>query len=1263
MSATDPTLPSPGPVGPGLRQSVQGVLGDIRQAEQGGRTEGLSRAGRALDDLHDALTDAGAEAAGLLASSLARLSQALGGDPCGIDRSDGMRVLRHGSRHLARYVARAGDRVPLSPLALVDEINRVRNLTGGDDLSHFDVFNPPVDRLARMTAQGDAGADGRAGDTIGSLHQGFRTLLLSWLKGRDGDTLARMAELMDRLARLRGCDSARQLGWLALGFVEAVGSSGEGPESRTRSRALFAELDLELGRISRDGSLDNDVILSSELVRGMLYFIGRTGYGTDREEGGSAPGAGRGAHLERINELFGLERWFADGIAASEQDECRKSVDFATDLSEFFTGKEIRSFQNALTLYFLGDRDERKRTELLAGIERLRERAAGHEDGILKTYVEVLCEAITNVDVNSGAFFLSEADLKIASALLILWDLLDDPAAITVERMRAAGRRIEEVGRIARQDYPFTNDAVDVRPEPLADLARARRALMDEIGCGLSAVARALKEMDGRGVRDEFRETVGSGMKRVGALFTMAGLESAGILTHRAGLLMTGAIESDRLAGTLEDAFAPLMDSMRCGADALRQTVSEDGESEPQAREALKHIEHELEARRGIADPESVCGHQPVRERLDGLGILLGRWQSDDSDKRLPGQVREAFSMLGEMVEMAESNGLDGISRLCGAVVPLVREDSVASASDSAVILNLLLEVRDGMIEEIDAAQAGGESRVGPLLRMLEQLHLAGRREGPADGPDDAESSAPADFPPLSGSGTATEGVFPEEAHEVPPGADGEEPDGTRIRAAGIMPADAGQAMAEALEESGSSPGLVRLDNEKMAGLLDVSDELVLANSGLRQALSESMGEFSRLKERMKTIRDGVESMGQEIGRQARSSPSESGSARDVRAALQSRIRMLGLQLQRLDGVVHRLNLGTSEMEDSLDRQQRVGERLREELVKARMVRFEEWLPQLERLLGKTAESTGKKAVLTLDSDPVAIDRTLMDAVLPWIEILITNAVVHGIENSAERIGLGKPEEGRVRIALACRRAGVEIDLSDDGSGPDRERIAEQARKRGLIEGSAELDDDRLAQVIFESGSAGAESDLAGVARSVKSRGGSLSLSFGPGRGMTFHFRLPVAAWACQALIVRIGSYRLAVPSRIVRWALRVGSGDLEPVDGLDHVRFGGDLHPVVDMIERIAGMPAGATPDTRSFVVVRRAGGTFAFAVDEFEDTLEILAQAPERRLGSIRGVEGIASLVGGIVVPVVDLVEFVEHHERIPEQISDSGQSGPAG
>ncbi|MXZ80822.1 MAG: hypothetical protein F4Z15_05530 [Gammaproteobacteria bacterium] len=1394
MSVADPTLPLSGLAKPGLSQSAQGILGDIRQSEQGGHTEGLSRAGRALDGLHSALTDAGAETAGLLASSLARLSQALAGDPCGIDRSDGTRILRRGSRHLARYVARACNRAPLSPLALVDEINRVRSLTGEGDLRPFDVFNPPVGRLARITAQGDAGTDGRTEDTIGDLHRSFRTLLLSWLKERDRDTLDRMAELMGRLARLRGPDSARQLGWLALGFVEAVGSTDEDPDSRIRSRALFAELDLELGRLSRDGSSDNTASPSQELVRKMLYSVGRIGYGIGREKGGSASEAGRGEHLERINKLFGLDRWFADGVTASEQDECRKSMGFAADLSEFFTGKEIRSFQNALTLYFLGDGGERKRAELMARIERLRERTAGYEDGILKTCVEVLCEAIANADVNSRAFFLSEADLKIASALLVLWDLLEDPAAITVERMRAAERRIGEIDRIARRDYPLASDAVDARFEPLADLTRARRVLMDGIGRGPSVVARALKEMDERGVQDDCRETIRSGMKRLGALFTMAGFESAGILTHRAGLLMTEAIESDRFSGSLEGAFAPLVDSIQSGADALRQAGSGDGESEPEAREALKRIEHELEAWSGIGTPEPVSGHQSVREQLDGLGILLNCWQPDDADKGLPGHVREALSTLGDM---AKSSGLDGISRLCQAVVPLVRDDCVASASDSAVILNLLLEVHDGMIEEIDAAQAGRKSRVGPLLRMLEQLQDGGQRDGrrvPAEGSGGEEPLAPADFPSLSetsalsGSDTAMKDVFPEETLErmsriqevlldwwsggfgedilpelsgvlrdlksdatvaghdavlqvihalealsdcdaqkllgaedevlevldgatrvidgclgsapamseesvatllerirkwpgetafrdspdgqkggASPGADGEDPVGARVPADGIMPAT-GQAMAEALEEPGYSSGLVRLDNEKMAGLLDVSDELVLTNSGLRQALSESVGEFSRLKERMKTIRDGLENLGQEVVRQAGSSPPEPGLARDVRAALQSRIRKLGLQIQRLDGVVHRLNLGTSEMEDSLDRQQRVGERLREELVKARMVRFEEWLPQLERLLGKTAESAGKKAVLTLDSDPVAIDRTLMDAVRPWIEALISNAVVHGIEPSTERIGLGKPEEGRVHITLACRRAGIEIDLSDDGSGLDRERIAGQARKKGLLDGSEELDDDRLVQVVFESGSAGPqqagmESGLAGVARSVKSRGGSLSLSFEPGRGTAFHFRLPVAAWACQALIVRIGSYRLAVPSRTVKWALRVHSGDLEPVDGLDHVRFGGGLHPVVDMIERIAGMPTGAIPDDRSFVVVRRAGGTFAFAVDEFEDTLEILAQAPGRRLGSIRGVEGVASLVDGIAVPVVDLVEFAEHHEKIPGQISDSGQSGPIG
>lgn len=64
---------------------------------------------------------------------------------------------------------------------------------------------------------------------------------------------------------------------------------------------------------------------------------------------------------------------------------------------------------------------------------------------------------------------------------------------------------------------------------------------------------------------------------------------------------------------------------------------------------------------------------------------------------------------------------------------------------------------------------------------------------------------------------------------------------------------------------------------------------------------------------------------------------------------------------------------------------------------------------------------------------------------------MVRNAVDHGLESSEERLAASNPAEGTITLSAAHRSGRVVIEISDDGSGIDREKVRQHAEERGSV--------------------------------------------------------------------------------------------------------------------------------------------------------------------------------------------------------------------
>jgi len=82
---------------------------------------------------------------------------------------------------------------------------------------------------------------------------------------------------------------------------------------------------------------------------------------------------------------------------------------------------------------------------------------------------------------------------------------------------------------------------------------------------------------------------------------------------------------------------------------------------------------------------------------------------------------------------------------------------------------------------------------------------------------------------------------------------------------------------------------------------------------------------------------------------------------------------------------------------------------------------------------------------------------------------LVRNSLDHGIESAQDRLKVGKPENGQIKLQLMKRSQDWLLTFADDGRGLNLQRIRQRALALGIISSHAQLSSEEIAELIFRS--------------------------------------------------------------------------------------------------------------------------------------------------------------------------------------------------
>ena len=214
---------------------------------------------------------------------------------------------------------------------------------------------------------------------------------------------------------------------------------------------------------------------------------------------------------------------------------------------------------------------------------------------------------------------------------------------------------------------------------------------------------------------------------------------------------------------------------------------------------------------------------------------------------------------------------------------------------------------------------------------------------------------------------------------------------------------------------------------------------------------------------------------------------------------------------------------------------------LQEGVMKTRMQPIGNVWNKFPRIVRDLAVACGKEIRIEMEGAETELDKTIIEAIKDPLTHLVRNACDHGIERPDVRTASGKPAEGRLLLRAYHEGGQVNMEIADDGSGIDPEKIKAKAVERGLVSqaDAAEMSAREALHLVFLPGFSTAEqvSNISGrgvgmdvVRTNIEKIGGTVDVHSRLGGGTTFRVKIPLTLAIIPALIVKAGGSRFAIP-------------------------------------------------------------------------------------------------------------------------------------
>jgi two-component system chemotaxis sensor kinase CheA len=614
-------------------------------------------------------------------------------------------------------------------------------------------------------------------------------------------------------------------------------------------------------------------------------------------------------------------------------------------------------------------------------------------------------------------------------------------------------------------------------------------------------------------------------------------------------------------------------------------------------------------------------------ENLDRLDRDLVGLEKDPKDKAaLAGIFRTIHTIKGTCGFLG-FNKLEKVAHVGENLLTRLRDGELTLTPQLTTALLGMVDAIRQMLKDVESTGQDGENDYPELRETLTRLQSPNQAER-----DSAESSSASASQPEPADSAPAKSASPPEKSEPKRKPTRGKIGGLLVERGSVQPQDLALALQE--QEKGDRRRL----GEILVSLGLAKQEDVIAAQQILDAKSRDVAPES--------IRVGVNLLDKLM-----TLVGELVLARNQLLQIATTVEDSGLQ-----AVSQRMNLIATE--------------LQEEVMKTRMQPIGNVWSQFPRTVRDVALGCNKEVAIEMEGKETELDKTIIEAIKDPLTHLVRNSVDHGIELPEARVKVGKAREGRLILRAFHEGGQVNIEISDDGAGLNRERIRQKAIERGIVaaEIAAKMTDREVFNLIFLPGFSTAEkiTNVSGrgvgmdvVKTNVERIGGTVDVQSVPGRGTTVRVKIPLTLAIIPALVVTCGGDRYAIPQVNLLELVRLEADDVaksvELVHGAPVYRLRGRLLPLIYLSRELnlaAGTNSSAENDGVVNIVVLQADERhFGLVVDQINDTEEIVVKPLRKQLKTVKTFAGSSIMGDGKVALILDVLGLAQRANVVSE------------
>ncbi len=328
---------------------------------------------------------------------------------------------------------------------------------------------------------------------------------------------------------------------------------------------------------------------------------------------------------------------------------------------------------------------------------------------------------------------------------------------------------------------------------------------------------------------------------------------------------------------------------------------------------------------------------------------------------------------------------------------------------------------------------------------------------------------------------------------------------------------------------------------------------------------------------------------------------------------------------------------------------------LQDLVMQVRMVPVSQVFDRFPRLVRDLSLKKGKKIDLLMVGKEIEIDRTVLDEIGEPLIHLLRNSIDHGVENPEERAKGAKDETGKITLSAQRNGNHVIIEVKDDGSGIDPEKIKASALKKGFAS-QAEVEKmtkEQLVNLIFlpgfstakevtETSGRGVGMDV--VKTKISALGGTVHVESQIGAGTKTVIKLPITLAIIQAILVKDTTETFAIPTSQISEIVRVKRSDVKALGRTEAILVRDRVIPMVHL-HQLLNLPDAHEDEFELLIIYLGDENTkVGVVVDSVLRQQDILVKSLNGTLSGIKGLSGATILGDGQVVLVLDVAQFVK-------------------